>query len=312
MIRAMTRARADAVLFLVAFIWGTTFVAQKESLDHVGPVMFVALRFLASAVFLAPLAFWETRRAVRVNKPPLRRADWLGALVIGSCLCAGCWSQQYGLKTTTAGNAGFLTAVYMVLVPFLSWAISGHRPRTLVLGASAIALCGAWLLAGGGSLDAWSLGDIIILAGDIVWALHITLISHFRGIAGRPLLLSFLQCVITGLVSLPIAIAIDPASGAQLQGAIPSLLYAGILSGGIAYTLQIVAQSHTPPGEAALILSLESVFSAVAGAVVLREMMGLQALTGALLILVGVVLVEAGPMLAGALGRRFARLAQGE
>jgi drug/metabolite transporter (DMT)-like permease len=299
----MNRARADALLLLVALLWGTTFVAQKLGGTTVGPLAFVAVRFLTASVFLLPIAIWEARRATVALRP----ADLAGGLLIGACLCAGCLLQQTALASTTATNAGFLTAVYMVLVPFVAWIVLRRPPRALVLVACAVALLGAWLLAGPGGKAAaaaggWSQGDILILGSDLIWALHITLIAQLRGIASRPILLSLMQCAVTGIVSLPAALVWQPVSGAALMGALPSILYAGIVSSGIAFTLQIVAQRHTPPAEAALIMSLESVFSALAGAVVLGEMLSLRAAVGAALIMLGVVLVETSSALLTAAG----------
>lgn len=301
----MNRARADALLLLIAFIWGTAFVAQKDANEHIGPVLFVAVRFLAAAAFMLPWAVWEARR----SPAPVRRADLRSALWIGLCLCVGCWCQQIGLQTTTATHAGFLTAVYMVFVPFVAWGYTRSPPRPLVLLACAIALVGAWLLCGGVAFDQWTRGDLLILGGDLVWALHITLVGHARGIAARPMLLSCLQCAITGALSLPIALAWQPAGPAALAAALPAIAYAGLVSSGFAFTMQIVAQRHTPPAEAALIMALESVFAALAGAWLLQESMSWVAMIGAALILLGAALVEAGPLLLQALGGARARLA---
>lgn len=304
----MNRARADLLLLLVALLWGTTFVAQKLGSTTVGPLTFVSVRFLAATLFLLPIAIWESRHsAVRVRPADLAR----GAL-IGACLCAGCLLQQTALASTTATHAGFLTAVYMVLVPFVAWLVIRRPPRAIVLLACALSLLGAWLMAAKGpgaegTPGGWSRGDLLVLASDLIWALHITLIARFRGIAARPILLSLIQCAITGLVSLPAAILWQPAPGAVLLSAMPAILYAGIVSSGIAFTLQIVAQRHTPPAEAALIMSLESVFAAIAGAVLLGETLSLRAAFGALLIMTGAAMVEAGPMLLAAAGAVWAR-----
>lgn len=300
----MNRARADALLLFVALIWGTTFVAQKQASAHIGPVLFVALRFVLAAVLLAPLAVRETRASIA----PLQRADWMRAGVISLCLCAGCWIQQTGVGTTSATNAGFMTAVYMVAVPFVAWRFSGQAPRTLVLAACAVALLGAWLLGGGNPRGAWSRGDFIILAGDFVWAAHITLVGRCRTLAARPVLLSFVQCALTGLLSLPVALIWQPPTLEALRAAAPAIAYAGVLSSALAFTLQIVAQRYTPAAEAALIMSLESVFAAIGGALVLHEMLGLRAAIGAVLILLGVVLTESGPLLRDALPGLRARL----
>lgn len=310
----MNRTRADALLLLVALLWGTTFVAQKLGGAGVGPLAFVAVRFIAAALFLLPFVAWEARRAAsRARTVPGSRAlggrDWAAGALIGLCLCGASLLQQTAMGTTSATNAGFLTAVYMVLVPFVAWLLTRRRPRLLVLAAGAIALYGAWLLGGGAAAAlGWSRGDLLILLSDVIWAFHITLIGQFHGIAARPMLLSCLQCAITGLVALPAALLLQPATGADLLAALPAIAYAGIVSSGIAFTLQIVAQRHTPPAEAALIMCLESVFSALAGAVLLGESLTLRASVGAFLIMMGVVLVETSPLLLAALLRRQARV----
>jgi drug/metabolite transporter (DMT)-like permease len=288
----MTRFKADSLLLLCAFIWGTAFVAQKDLHAAQWPALFVAARFLLSAVLLAPLAWWEARRP-QAPRPVRRRALALAGL-IGLCLCAGATMQQWALTGTTATNGGFLTAVYVAFVPFVVWAVAGTPPRPLVLLACAVAVLGAWLLAGGKS-GGWSRGDLVLIASDLVWALHITLIARFLGAANRPFLLCFVQYAVTaagaGLVS---ALGEHPQA-ADFAASLPAIAYAGIASGGIAYTLQIIAQRHAPAAEAALILSLESVFAALAGALVLHERLGLVASLGCLLILTGAVMVDVAP-----------------
>lgn len=300
---ALNRPRADALLLLVALLWGTTFVAQKLGGTNVGPLAFVSVRFLAATLFLIPFALWEARHATT----GIRRGDLAGGVAIGACLCAAALLQQTAMTSTSATNAGFLTAVYMVLVPFVAWLVTRRAPRPMVLLACAVALYGAWLLAGSSAGQQWSRGDVLVLISDLIWALHITLIAQFRGIAGRPMLLSTLQCAITGIVALPFAFVWQPVSLNDVVSGLPAILYAGIISSGIAFTFQIVAQRHTPPAEAALIMSLESVFAAVAGAIFLGEMLTLRAAIGAFLIMLGVVMVETGPLLLAAVGQVFTR-----
>lgn len=287
----MTRLNADLLLLLCAFIWGTAFVAQKDLHAASWPALFVAARFLLSALLLAPLAWLEGRRPFA---PAPRPGDLGLALLIGACLCAGATLQQWALTGTTATNGGFLTAVYVAFVPFVVWAVAGTRPRPLVLLACAVAVLGAWLLAGGKS-GGWSRGDLVLVASDLVWALHITLIARFLGRINRPFLLCFVQYAATaagaGLVS---ALSEQPR-WADFAAGLPAIAYAGVASGGIAYTLQIIAQRHAPAAEAALILSLESVFAALAGALVLHERLGLVGSLGCLLILAGAVMVDVAP-----------------
>ncbi len=299
----MTRLKADLLLLLCAFIWGTAFVAQKDLHAAAWPVLFVAARFLLSALLLAPLAWFESRHAAA---PPLRRGDLGLALLVGLCLCTGATLQQWALTGTTATNGGFLTAVYVAFVPFVVWAVAGTPPRPLVLLACAVAVLGAWLLAGGKN-GGWSRGDLVLLASDLVWALHITLIARFLGRLNRPFLLCFIQYTVTALGAGALGMGVENAAWPDFRASLPAIAYAGVASGGIAYTLQIVAQRHAPAAEAALILSLESVFAALAGALVLHERLGTVPAIGCLLILAGAVMVDLAP----AVRRGLLRVARG-
>jgi len=293
----MTRLRADLMLLLTAFIWGTAFVAQKYANDSMPPVTFVGVRFLLSALMLLPLAWYEGRK----QSAPLSRSDWLQAGVIGLCLFSGACLQQIGLVTTSATNAGFLTALYVVMVPFTVWIISRQAPRSLILLACGVSIVGAWLLTDDGQARHWMLGDILIVVSDVAWAIAITVIGIFMQRSHRPFFLSLTQYTITAVLALTAGLIFESPSLAGMHSALGAILYAGLLSGGVAYTLGVIAQKHTPPAEAALIMCLESVFAAIAGAVMLHEQLTLTATVGCGLILLGVVMVEIGP----ALLRRF-------
>ena len=295
----MSRLGADGLLLTTALLWGVTFVAQKLAAASMPALAFVAARFAVSAVALAPFALWEFRRKPRAPG----RDEWRLALAIGLTLFLGTGLQQAGIETTSATNAGFLTACYVVLTPFVVWALSGARPRAIVLAAASVSLIGAWLLASGGALAAPNIGDALVLAADFAWATGIALTPVFLARSGRPLLLAFVQyAVCAGLAGLCSLVFETMQPGAILATA-PTILFSGIISGAIAYTIQIFAQRHTPPAEAALILSLESVFAALAGAVMLGERLTAVGALGCLLILAEAVVVEIGP----ALGRRTAR-----
>ena len=301
----MSRFKADLLLLLCAFIWGTAFVAQKDLHAAAWPVLFVAARFLLSALLLAPLALFEARKPAA---PPVQRPDLLLAVLIGACLCVAATMQQVALTSTTATNGGFLTAAYVALVPFVVWVVAGDRPRPMVLLACAIAVLGAWLLADHGQGKGWSGGDLVLLAADLFWALHITLIAKFLGQLNRPFLLCFVQYGVTALGAGIFSVCTESTVWSEFQAGLVSIAYAGIASGGIAYTLQIVAQRHAPAAEAALILSLESVFAAIAGAVVLHERLTALATVGCLLILAGAVMVDLAP----AVHRGLLRVVRGE
>ena len=222
---------------------------------------------------------------------------------IGLTLFLGTSLQQAGIETTSATNAGFLTACYVVLTPFVVWALSGARPRAIVLAAASVSLIGAWLLASSAALAAPNIGDALVLVADFAWATGIALTPVFLARSGRPLLLAFVQyAVCAGLAALWSVVFETMQPGAILATA-PTILFSGIISGALAYTIQIFAQAHTPPAEAALILSLESVFAALAGALMLGERLTAVGALGCLLILTGAVAVEIGPLVA----RRTAR-----
>jgi len=293
----LTRLRADLMLLLTAFIWGTAFIAQKDANHSMGPITFVGLRFLLSALALIPLALYEKRRAAAAQAKPFTRRDWVQTLIVGLCLFSGGALQQVGLVTTTATNGGFLTALYVVIVPFMVWGMTRQRPRGLVIAACAVSIWGAWLLTDDGSARHWEKGDLLVVVADFAWALAITVIADFMQRTHRPFFLSFAQYCITAVLGLGLGLIFEPVSLPGIGLAMPAILYAGLLSGGVAYTLGIVAQKYTPPSEAALIMCLESVFAALAGAVMLHERLTLTAGVGCALILLGVVMVEMGPAL---------------
>jgi drug/metabolite transporter (DMT)-like permease len=295
----MTRMRADLLLLLVALIWGTAFIAQKYANEVMGPLRFVGLRFLLSWLALAPLAWRENRRAGQA----LTRDNLGLAGVIGLCLFLGASLQQIGLVQTSATNGGFLTALYVIFVPPIVWAITKKPPRAVVLLASLVSIVGAWLLAGKESFGQWTSGDALVLLADIAWAGAISLTPLFLRRADRPFFLAFAQYGVVALLGLTAGWLFEPAPEQGFTPALRALLYAGLLSGAVAYTAQIIAQKSTPPAEAALILSLESVFAALSGAFLLSERLTRPALFGAALILIGVLLVEAGPILQNILAR---------
>ncbi|MCX7898788.1 MAG: DMT family transporter [Methylocystis sp.] len=287
----MTRIRADLLLLLTATIWGTAFITQKNANNSMGPVSFVGARFLLSWLTVAPLALYEHKR----NPAQLQRRDFVLAGIIGVLLFIGAALQQIGLVTTTATNAGFLTALYVILVPFVVWAMHGARPRPMVLVACVLSIAGAWLLTRGDELRQLAFGDALILVSDVIWAVWICLVPLFMRRADRPFFLAFTQFGVTAVLGLAVGIGFESVSVGGVVTATPFIVYAGVLSGGLAYTLQILAQKHTPPTEAAVIMSLESVFAALAGALLLSERLTGPAVVGCALILLGVILVEIGP-----------------
>jgi len=288
----LTRWRADATLLATAAIWGLAFVAQKDVETLLPPVAFVAARFALSALALAPFAWIEARRAAA----PLDANSWRWAIFIALTLFVGSVLQQVGLATTSAGHGGFLTACYVVMVPLAVWLLTGRAPRPIIASACALSMAGAALLADGGGPQApMTIGDGLILVSDIAWALGIAATPMFLARSPRPLTLAFTQYVACAGLAALTAPFFESVRLADFAAAWAPLLYAGVISGGVAFTLQIIGQRHAPPSEAALILSLESVFAALAGAALLGERLTPLALAGCALILASVLIVEFGP-----------------
>ncbi len=290
----MSRLGADALLLTTSIVWGVTFVVQKD-IGALPPLAFVAARFVVSALVVAPLAILEGRRAGL----PLAPRAWRLAAAIGVMLFLGASLQQAGLRTTSATNGGFLTACYVVLTPFVVWALSRTRPRAIVLAASAVSFIGAGLLAaGGGSATPPTAGDGLVLIADLAWATGIALTPIYLLKTERPLTLALSQYAICAALGAIASVAFETAKPADFVAAAPAILFAGLVSGAVGYTLQIVAQRYTPPAEAALILSMESVFAALAGAIVLGERLTVAGAVGCSLILFGAVAAEIAPTFA--------------
>ncbi len=291
----MTRLRADLLLLFAAAIWGLAFVFQKTAMEVLGPCAFLAARALLAAVVLAPLALFEHRRAA-IPRPisgivPIAAVAGLAFFIAGAL-------QQYGLKTATATNGGFLTALYVVLTPPLAWALRGIRPGPVLLPAVALSAVGTWLL-GGGTFAALSHGDWLIAACAVFWAGHV-LLSERGSTFDRPILFTCLQFVVVAALASVGAALTETVTLDALTSAAGEILYVGLLSSALTFTILTLALKYAPASEAAVIVSTESLFAALAGAILLGERLTPVAWIGAALIMAAVVLVQLGPRTAKA------------
>jgi drug/metabolite transporter (DMT)-like permease len=287
----LTRLRADLLLLVTAIIWGTAFIAQKTGMHGVGPFGFVGARFVLSLLVVTPLVLREAR-----GKLPLARADGLAGLGLSVLFTSGVLLQQNGIRYTTVTNAGFLTGLYVVMVPFIAWALFRARPGPVVWVASLMALSGVWLL-NGAQLSALGPGDLLVIACAVCFAAQVVLIGNLVKRTGRPMLFSAMQYALCALVGLAVGVGSEKLSLPSLQTCWVSIVYAGVVSGGIAYTLQAVAQQYTPASDAAIILSGEALFAALAGAVMLGDRLSLLGWAGCALILAAILMAEIGSTL---------------
>ncbi|MBV6395479.1 MAG: hypothetical protein HFACDABA_01055 [Anaerolineales bacterium] len=284
------RLKADLTLLFVSVVWGSAFVAQRVA-GQLGSVYFFnGARYLLAALVVLPFALRSARAARQADSSAvISRAQHKWMFIAGLILFIGSALQQVGMVYTTAGNAGFITALYIVLVPvvlFLGWR---ERLHWLAFAALALAVSGAFLLSTGGRFEARA-GDAIELAGAFFWALHVIVLGKF---ASKFDALSFStgQLAVCGLLNFAAGALVEtlPAFDWALVGA---ALFTALFSLGLCYTLQIWAQRHTPPADAALILGLESVFAVLSGWLFLDETLNLIQLVGCALIFAAVLLSQ--------------------
>lgn len=288
-------AVANILLLITALIWGCAFVAQRLGMEHMGPFTFNGVRFALGALALVPLFLrlerGESGRALR--RPPLGMGR--GGLLLGLVLFAGATLQQQGLIYTTAGKAGFITGMYVVLVPVLGRFL-GQRVGLGTWAGAVLALAGLYLLSVGESLSV-NQGDVLIFIGAFFWAGHVLLIGWLTPgmTAGQAVRLSSIQFAVCAALSLGVALAGEEITWAGLRGGLWPILYGGLMSVGVAYTLQVVAQRDAKPAHAAIILNLETVFAAVAGVLLLGEGMDVRGVLGCGLMLSGMLVSQFKP-----------------
>lgn len=278
---------AIIMLWVTAAIWGFAFVAQRAGMEFIGPFTFNGIRFLLGSASLLPLIFWMKYKQ---EKPSAKQKNIIkGGLLAGIVLFIGASLQQAGMVYTEAGKAGFITGFYVILVPLIGIFIGQHITRLLWLGAF-IALAGLYLLTINGPL-VFHKGDLLILLSALFWAIHVQLINKLVD-THSALPLSAFQFAVCGILSLATGFMFETISITTILQAIWPLLYGGLMSVGIAYTLQVVAQQHVHPAYASIILSFETVFAVLGGWLLLNEILSLRNLAGCLLMLTGIVIVQ--------------------
>ncbi len=283
--------RGNLLLILTAFIWGVAFVAQKEGGTAVGDLTFNGVRFLLGGALLAVLLPLLDRVGLthRCDTHESKKAMWLGGVLCGVALWAASNLQQLGLATTSAGKGGFITALYIVLVPVFGLFI-GRRTNVFSWIGVVLAVAGLYLLCmqGESGIDS---GDLLVMACAPIFAIQILLVDkfvpHTDGVR-----LSCIQFFTVGILNIPLMFVFEqPSLSAMIDGWLP-ILYAGLLSSGVAYTLQVVAQKHTHPTTASVLMSLESVFAVLAGWALMGERLSAWEMSGCGVMFVAVILAQ--------------------
>ncbi len=282
----MRRIHADLMLLGCAVIWGFAFLFQKSAMAHMGPFLFIACRGLVASLALLPLVYLEHRSSEGWPPAGIGRA----ALLAGLAFFGGAAFQQFGLITATVTNTGFLTALYVVITPFVAWALMRRRPGLLVWLAAALSFVGTWLL-GGGSLSAFSTGDILVAICAFFWATHVVVLGKASGL-GRPVLLTAAQFVVVSLLAWIAALSFETVSLAAIEKAALEIAFVGVMSSAVTFTLFTVALRYTSPSEATIIVSMETVFAAYGAYLFRDEWLTVLGFLGAGLIMIANLIVQ--------------------
>lgn len=283
------RLRGSLALLAATVIWGSAFIAQSVGMDHIGPMTFQAARCGLGAVFLLPIIFIFDKDKRNYFRSWANPKLWRTGILCGCALFVAAGLQQVGLVYTTAGKAGFITAMYIVLVPILGLFLRKKTPIAVWFSVI-LAVAGLYLLSCAGASDI-NIGDILMLGGALGFAVQITLIDSLAGDLDGLRLNCIQALVCSALSALVMAFTETPSLSDIAACALP-IAYAGILSMGVAYSLQIVGQKHLPPTPASLIMSLESVFAALCGWLLLDEQMSPAELCGCGLVFAAVILSQ--------------------
>ncbi len=267
-------------------------------MEKVDPMMFIGSRFLLAGLAVLPLAIREATKA-----QPLKRSQVRKIVILGSVFFVGMLLQQIGLVSSRVTNAGFLTALYVVMVPVISWAVLRQTQPGIVWICATACVFGTYLLSFHDTTD-FTVGDLWIIAGSVVWAIHVILLGIYTRDLSRPCTIACGQFFVVGtlgMIGLAAFWLVAPASirsafvAPTLAGftqALPEIIYAGVVSGGVAFTLQAIAQQHTSAAIAAILMSSESLFAAVLGAIYLEERLQIIGYVGCCIILLAIVAVQ--------------------
>lgn len=297
----MSRSMANLLLLTAGAIWGMGFVAQQTAMEDIGPMLFIALRFLLAGCCVLPFAIAEQKRRNGPGYVPSVRVHARGFFFVGLAFFLGMTFQQIGLIATSVTNAGFLTALYVVMVPFLMVTILKVRQPAIIWPAALMSLVGIYLLSGG-NLLALNSGDMLIILCALFWAIHVILTGRVGQATGMPVTMATTQFFVTSALAAMAFLAMAVSGTGEgmpsreaLIGALPEIVYAGTIAGGLGFTLQAVGQRYTSESAAAVLISTESLFAALFGAVFLGERLLGIGYVGCALIFCAILLVELMP-----------------
>ena len=284
----MKNTKGSLILLLTAFIWGTAFVAQDVGMDHIKPFTFNCIRNFVGALALLPVIF-VMGKMKKEKAEEDKKALWMGGVSCGIVLAVASTLQQVGIQYTTSGKAGFITALYIIFVPLFSL-FTKKKPKPTIWISVLLAVVGMYLLCVKESLTI-NRGDFYIFLCAIAFTFHIMVIDHFSPKVDG-VKMSCIQFFVCGVASLMPMFLFETATMKGMILSVGPLLYAGVLSSGVAYTLQIIGQKNVNPAIASLILSLESCFAVLAGWLVLGQSLSFRESVGCILMFTAIILAQ--------------------
>lgn len=297
----MSKSLANLLLLTAGAIWGMGFIAQQTAMDDIGPLLFIALRFLLAGFAVLPFALAELKREGGKSYARAVSENQKGFMWVGLAFFAGMAFQQVGLKETSVTNAGFLTALYVVMVPIIMVGVLRVRQPMIIWPAALLSILGIYLLSGG-DLSALNSGDLLIIICAGFWALHVIFTGRVGQTSGLPVTMATTQFFITSALAfiafgffVPTGLGEAIPTTEQLMGALPEIFYAGTIAGGLGFTLQAIGQRYTSESAAAILISTESLFAALFGALFLGERLLSIGYVGCGLIFAAILLVELAP-----------------
>ena len=291
-----TQIRNSFLLLLTAIIWGSAFVAQSVGMEYVEPFTFTFTRSIIGGIVLIPvIALLRKARSAGMRRDAQRvvritKSEWLGGICCGIALCAASNFQQIGMLHTTVGKAGFITALYVVIVPILGLFLKKRVP-ILIWFCVVLSVVGLYLLCMPKGAFTLAQGDLLVLICAVLFSFHILIIDYFSP-KGDGVVISCIQFFVCGILSGIIMLFLEKPSLANIMDAKWSILYAGALSSGVAYTLQVVAQKGVNPTVASLILCLESVVAVLSGWIILGDKLTSRELAGCMFMFVAIVFAQ--------------------
>ena len=277
------------MLLAASFFWGTTFVAQILGMEGLGPYTYAAARFALGILFIGALWFLYRHKRAEQRRAGTFRSGFRAGIPVGLAMFVGVTLQQVALLYTTAGKTAFITTVYIVLVP-LAAVLLGQRVRAVQWGGAVLAFAGVYFLSAHGETTI-NTGDLLVLICSFFWMAQILLIDRYAR-AVDAIELCFMQMIICTIGSAVLAAIYESFAWSDIWGAAVPILYAGLFSCGVAYTCQILGQAYVEPTQAAILMSTEAIFAAVAGWIVLGETMSGVQLLGCALLLGGALMAQ--------------------